>query len=204
MIYLTAIVIVCFGGAIIISQIERRQKRRAAQMNVPTPRPESPARITNVQPGYVRTTIAELKQYAETHGGNIGDLPEYVMMTHNNVDGTIDVPDSVFATIDRAIDRRAKHDALYQLISEHRVNGMTCEDNGDESGAIDAYMSAVHHGERSSIKMLHAYRYAYDRLLVLLRRAHRYDELRAVCESYARHDIDDKTRTRINNIIESI
>lgn len=204
MIYLISIVIACFGGAIIISRIERRQQRRAAMMNATTPDTESPASSPVVAPGYVRTSVAELKQYAESHGGTIGDLPEYVMMIHENADNTIDVPDAVFATIDRAIERRANWDRSYNTISEYRETGMTCESNDDESGAIDAYLRAVHHGEQSSFKMLHAYRYAYDRLLVLLRRAHRYDELRAVCESYARHDIDDKTRTRINKIFESI
>lgn len=196
--------IVIFVCSILASNHEHKRKRHAAQRNTPITHPKSPACVPNDKPGYVRTTIDELKQYAESHGGNIGDLPLYVIMTRENADNTIDVSESVFTTIDRKIERRTKWDATYNLISEHRINGMNRESADDEPGAIESYLSAIRYGEKSKFDMLHAYRHAYDRLLVLLRRAHRYDELRAVCESYARHDIDEATRTRINKIIQSI
>ena len=59
-------------------------------------------------------------------------------------------------------------------------------------------------GEQIGDSMFHAYRHAYERIIALLRRTPDVVTLEQYCRAYITHPVDESTRTRINQIIESI
>lgn len=198
MLVLLIIVIVCFGGAIIINNIEHKQKRRIAQRNNPKPKTTNP-----INTDMIRTTYDEIKQYTENHGGKLSEIPEYVF-DFENPDNTIDVPKTIFADIDEAIDARQKWEKTYNIISTHRTAGMTFESENEIDAAIDEYAAAIKIGESCGLDMFHAYRHAYERIIALLRQTSRVVTLEQYCRAYLKHPVDESTQIRINKIIQSI
>lgn len=151
----------------------------------------------------IRTTYDEIKQYTENHGGKLSEIPEYVF-DYENTDNTINVPKTIFADIDKAIDYRQKWETTYNMISLHRTTAMTYENEGENDIAIEHYASAIKLGESCGFDMFHAYGYAYERIIALLRRTPDVELLEQYCRAYITHPVDESTRTRINQIIQSI
>lgn len=78
------------------------------------------------------------------------------------------------------------------------------EERGENEAAIDSYADAIACGERFGAMMFHAYRHAYERIIALLRRTPDVVTLEQYCRAYITHPIEESTRTRINQIIQSI
>lgn len=98
----------------------------------------------------------------------------------------------------------ARWETDYQKIIQSCRAGYDDENSGDNDAAIHHYAAAIESGEQISDSMFHAYRYAYDRIIALLRRTPDVVTLEQYCRAYIMHPVDESTRTRINQIIESI
>lgn len=198
MITLFAIVIICFVGVIIISRIERKQKRRIIERNNPKSQHQQQSKY-----GVTRLSFDELQQYVKSHGGTLAEIPESVMINMTD-EGYFELFEKDFIEINKNIDNRKKWETTYQIISEHRVTGMTYENNDDSENAINEYATAIKIGESCNFDMFHAYQHAYERIIALLRRTPDVVTLEQYCRAYITHPVDESTRIRINNIIQSI
>lgn len=98
----------------------------------------------------------------------------------------------------------ARWDSDFTQINDIVQSGMTFEDSGDVDDAVQSYAAAIATGERIGDYMFHAYRHAYERIIALLRRTPDFVTLAQYCRAYIAHPVDESTRTRINNIIQSI
>lgn len=97
-----------------------------------------------------------------------------------------------------------RRDAVFSRINFHYQSGMAFEESGETEAAVDAYAAAIQIGEQSRFDMWHAFRHAYERIIALLRRTPDVVTLERYAHAYIAHPVDESTRTRINNIIQSI
>ncbi|MCM1166394.1 MAG: hypothetical protein NC401_10360 [Ruminococcus sp.] len=98
----------------------------------------------------------------------------------------------------------ARWDSVFSSITAHVHSGDAFEESGDTDAAIDAYDAAIAEGEQCGLDMFHVYRHAYERIIALLRYSVRRSLLESYIDRYAAHPLDDETRTRINQIKQSI
>lgn len=98
----------------------------------------------------------------------------------------------------------ARWETDYQRINQSCRAGYDAEDSGDNDAAVEHYAAAITTGEQIGDSMFHAYRHAYERIIALLRRTPNVVTLEQYCRAYIAHPVDESTRTRINQIIESI
>lgn len=98
----------------------------------------------------------------------------------------------------------ARWETDYQQINQSCRAGYDAEDSGDNDAARSHYAAAINIGERIGDTMFHAYQHAYERIIALLRRTSDVETLERYCRAYIAHSVDESTRTRINQIIESI
>lgn len=98
----------------------------------------------------------------------------------------------------------ARWETDYQQINQSCRAGYDAEDSGDNDAAVKHYAAAITTGEQIGDSMFHAYRHAYERIIALLRRTPDVVTLEKYCRAYIAHPVDESTRTRINQIIESI
>lgn len=77
------------------------------------------------------------------------------------------------------------------------------EERGENEAAIASYADAIAVGEQSGDMMFHAYRHAYERIIALLRHSVDVVALEDYCRGYLRHELDEATRMRITNILQS-
>ena len=98
----------------------------------------------------------------------------------------------------------ARWGADYRQINEPCRAAYEREESGDDDAAVSLYAVAIETGERIGDAMFHAYRHAYERIIALLRRTPDVVSLEQYCRAYIAHPVGETTRTRINQIIQSI
>ena len=98
----------------------------------------------------------------------------------------------------------ARWETDYQRINQSCRAGYDAELSGDNDAAIKHYAAAIMTGEQIGDSMFHAFRHAYERIIALLRRTPDVVTFEQYCRAYIAHPVDESTRTRINQIIESI
>ena len=98
----------------------------------------------------------------------------------------------------------ARWETDYQQINQSCRAGYDAEESGDNNAAVKHYAAAITTGEQIGDSMFHAYRHAYERIIALLRRTPNVVTLEQYCRAYITHPVDESTRTRINQIIQSI
>ena len=98
----------------------------------------------------------------------------------------------------------ARWETDYQRINQSCCAGYDAEVYGDNDAAVKHYAAAITTGEQIGDSMFHAYRHAYERIIALLRRTPDVVTFEQYCRAYIAHPVDESTRTRINQIIESI
>ena len=75
---------------------------------------------------------------------------------------------------------------------------MKAEDENNIDEAIAQYAEAIRIGEASEYDLLHAYRHAYDRIIILLSRTHAYAREAEYIEQLLKwHTLQDSDRTRL-------
>lgn len=95
-------------------------------------------------------------------------------------------------------------DTEYEEISQHRLSGMEKESNSDNEGAISEYAVAIILGEQSKFNLFHAYDHAYERIIVCLHKAKRFDKEASYIERYLKYDLSEATRSKYSTRLEKL
>lgn len=114
-----------------------------------------------------------------------------------------EVSDNTFDLIEDARHKQELRDKTYNDVSVLRLAGMKAESDNDIDDAIAQYAEAIELGEASEFELLHAYRYAYDRIIILLSRTRAYArEAEYIERLLMRHKLQDNDRTRLEERLQ--
>lgn len=113
-----------------------------------------------------------------------------------------DVPDSIFDDIEAARKQDELRTSQYNNISELRLAGMKAESEDDDERAIELYAEAIEMGEASVFDLLHAYRHAYDRIIILLSRTRAYAREASYIEQLLKHELQTVDHDRLTVRLE--
>lgn len=108
-----------------------------------------------------------------------------------------EVSDNTFDLIEDAKRKQELRDLRYNEVSHYRLAGMKAESEDDIDTAIEQYAEAIELGEASGFDLLHAYRHAYDRIIILLSRTHAYAREASYIERLLKHPLQDADRQRL-------
>lgn len=150
----------------------------------------------------MKIKLGELFDYCNRKGISISNIPEDVMSASTDATlkgkDTFEVSDNTFALIDEAHRNEVERQKQYNDISYLRLAGMKAEDEDNIDEAIEQYARAIDMGEASDFDLLHAYRHAYDRIIILLSRTRAYaHEAEYIEQLLKRHKLQDSDRTRL-------
>lgn len=114
-----------------------------------------------------------------------------------------EVSDNTFNLIEDARHKQELRNKTYNDVSVLRLAGMKAESDNDIDDAIAQYAEAIELGEASEFELLHAYRYAYDRIIILLSRTRAYArEAEYIERLLMRHKLQDNDRTRLEERLQ--
>lgn len=150
----------------------------------------------------MKVTIEELFDYCKRNGISVDNIPEDAMCASSNAalkgEDTFEVSDNTFELIDAAHRKDVERQKQYNDISAFRLAGMKDENDGNIEDAIVQYAEAIRIGEASDFDLLHAYRHAYDRIIILLSRTRAYAREAEYIEQLLKwHKLQDQDRTRL-------
>lgn len=150
----------------------------------------------------MKISLEELFAYCERNGISVGNIPEDVMCASTEAmmkgEDKFEVSDNTFVQIDEAHRKDVERQKLYDDIYACRLAGMKDEDENNIDEAIAQYAEAIRIGEASEFDLLHAYRHAYDRIIILLSRTHAYAREAEYIEQLLKwHKLQDSDRTRL-------
>lgn len=150
----------------------------------------------------MKVSLEELFDYCNRNGISVANIPENVMCASTDAalkgEDTFEVSDNTFTLIDEAHRKDVERQKQYDNISACRLAGMKAEDEDNIDEAIARYARAIDMGEASDFDLLHAYRYAYDRIIILLSRTHAYAREAEYIEQLLKwHKLQDSDRTRL-------
>lgn len=90
----------------------------------------------------------------------------------------------------------------YNDVSALRLADMKVESD-DIDGAIELYAEAIETGEASEFDLLHAYRQAYNRIIILLSRVRAYArEAEYIERLLKQHKLQDRDRIRLEECLQ--
>lgn len=150
----------------------------------------------------MKVSLEELFDYCNRNGISVANIPEDVMCASTEAmikgEDKFEVSDNTFAQIDEAHRKDVERKKQYDDISTCRLAGMKAEDENNIDEAIAQYAEAIRIGEASEFDLLHAYRHAYDRIIILLSRTHAYAREAEYIEQLLKwHTLQDSDRTRL-------
>lgn len=150
----------------------------------------------------MKTTLEELFDFCNRNGISITSISEDIVLASNEAalkgEDTFEVPDNIFVQIEEAHRKEVERQKQYNEVSACRLAGMKAEDEDDIDEAIAQYAEAIRIGEASDFDLLHAYRHAYDRIIILLSRTHAYAREAEYIEQLLKwHKLQDSDRTRL-------
>ena len=198
-----ALAVVCFLCVRLINRYERRRKSATCINSTPE---------YVAEPTTVRIHATELMRIYEYYMY----LPDYIRdaanecLTGNKYEDA-ELPMSYYDDVENAKKeyenakiRQQAWEADYQKISEHRLAGMEKEKSADNEGAISEYAVAIILGEQSKFNLFHAYSYAYERIIVCLRKAKRLDKEVNYIERYLKYDLSEAARSKYSTRLEKL
>lgn len=150
----------------------------------------------------MKINLEELFDYCNRNGISVANIPENVMLASTDAtlkgESTFEVSDNTFMLIDEAHRKDVERQKQYNDISAFRLAGMKAENESNVEDAIVQYAEAIRIGEASEFDLLHAYRHAYDRIIILLSRTHAYAREAEYIEQLLKwHKLQDNDRTRL-------
>lgn len=126
-------------------------------------------------------------------------------------DREVEVPDTFFKDVARARcaydDEQAEREARRSEeaeVSKHRLSGMEKEKNADNEGAISEYAVAIILGEQSKFDLFHAYAHAYERLIVCLHKAKKFDKEADYIERYLKYNLSEAACSKYSSRLERL
>lgn len=133
-------------------------------------------------------------------------VPRDVLTAINNCrllgETACEVSDNTFEQIEDARRKQEVRDKVYNDVSVLRLAGMKAESEDDIDDAIAQYAEAIELGDASEFELLHAYRYAYDRIIILLSRTHAYAREAQYIERLLKHSLQQADRDRLTARLE--
>ena len=130
------------------------------------------------------------------------DVRLLLMQCSLSGDEFCEVSDNIFDGIEDAKRTDEMRTIQYNNISELRLAGMKAESEDDDDSAIELYAEAIEMGEASQFDLLHAYRHAYDRIIMLLSRTRAYAREASYIERLLKHQLQDADRERLTARLE--
>lgn len=202
--------LVSLFGYWILKRIERRLREKAQFQRELEEIITSPA---PVQTDDIKVSVAELLPIVNSK--YMLKLPGYIHEAFNdcflNNKPYALMPSSFHDDVEKAKKeqeeeniRQQAWEADYQKISEHRLAGMEKEKSADNEGAISEYAVAIILGEQSKFKLFHAYSHAYERIIVCLRKAKRFDKEVSYIERYLKYDLSEAARSKYSTRLEKL
>lgn len=207
---LCAVAIVCFGLLALIKRYERRTREKELR--------HYESEETSMSPGPVPTDkikvgVEELLPIV--HSKYMLKLPGYIRKAFNdcflNNKAYALMPSSFYDDVENAKQEYEQEniqqqawEADYQNISEHRLAGMEKEKNADNEGAISEYAVSIILGEQSKFNIFHAYAHAYERIIVCLHKAKRFDKEASYIEKYLKYDLSEAARSKYSTRLEKL
>lgn len=142
-------------------------------------------------------------------------LPDYVHTAYMrcllNGENEVEVPDTFFKDVAEARcaydDEQAEWEARRSEeaeVSKHRLSGMEKEKNVDNEGAISEYIVAIILGEQSKFDLFHAYAHAYERLIVCLHKAKKFDKEADYIERYLKYNLSEASCSKYFSRLERL
>ena len=104
-----------------------------------------------------------------------------------------EIRDSVIQEIEDNRRKQEEWDAMFNLISKYRVAGIELE-KVDIDSAIQQYKRCIEIGETTD--MFGLYRYAYERVIILLHRIKDFKGERFFVISLLKHDLDEDVKDK--------
>lgn len=130
------------------------------------------------------------------------DVHTAIMRCRLSGETVCEVSDNTFDLIEDARRKQELRDKTYNDVSVLRLAGMKAESDDDIDDAIAQYAEAIELGEASEFELLHAYRHAYDRIIILLSRTHAYAREAQYIESLLKHNLQEEDRDRLTARLE--
>lgn len=142
-------------------------------------------------------------------------LPDYIdaayMRCLLNGEKMIEVPDTFFRDVAAAQCAYEDEQKEYKArevdeleVAKHRLAGMEKEKNADNEGAISEYAVAIILGEQSKFNLFHTYVHAYERIIVCLHKAKRFDKETSYIERYLKYALSDAVRSKYSTRLEKL
>lgn len=154
----------------------------------------------------MKISLEELFAHCERNGISVSNIPEDVMNASTEAmlkgEETFEVSDNTFSVIEEAHKKEVERQKQYNEISACRLAGMKAEDDDDIDEAIEQYAQAIEMGETSDFDLLHAYRHAYDRIIILLSRTRAYAREAEYIKKLLHHNLQDKDRKRLEERLQ--
>lgn len=154
----------------------------------------------------MKVSLEELFDYCNRNGISVANIPENVMCASTEAalkgEDSFEVSDNTFALIDEAHRKDVERQKQYDDISACRLAGMKAEDEDNIDEAIARYARAIDMGEASEFELLHAYRHAYNRIIILLSRTHAYAREAQYIERLLKHNLQQEDRDRLTARLE--
>lgn len=154
----------------------------------------------------MKVSIEELFEDCNRNGISVANIPENVVCALNDAalkgETVCEVSDNTFDLIEDARCKQALRDKTYNDVSVLRLAGMKAESDNDVDDAIVHYAEAIELGEASEFELLHAYRHAYDRIIILLSRTHAYTREAQYIEQLLKHNLQQEDRDRLTTRLE--
>lgn len=130
-------------------------------------------------------------------------IPENIITLCNSAsfkaDKYIEVPENIIEVIELNRENDSFRELEYESISQHRLAGIKCEEDGDIEGAINEYAQSIIEGLSARNEMLHAFHHSFDRIFILLDKTKRYSEEIDYIEKLLSFNLRDLEREKLMN-----
>ena len=135
-------------------------------------------------------------------------IPKHIWRLYNDAmlgpDRIIEIPENTVMLIESNRENDLNRESEYENISQHRVAGIKCEEEGDIEGAINEYAQSIILGLSAKNEMLHAFRHSFDRIFILLDKSKRYSEEVEYIEKLLSFNLRDLEREKLMNRLEKV
>lgn len=135
-------------------------------------------------------------------------IPENILALYNAVEFRtnkfIEVSENIIDLIESNKAKDCAWESEYESISQHRVAGIKCEEEGDIEGAINEYAQSIILGLSAKNEMLHAFHHSFDRIFILLDKSKRYSEEVEYIEKLLSFNLRDLERDKLMNRLEKV
>ncbi|MBP5455831.1 MAG: hypothetical protein J6Y37_04980 [Paludibacteraceae bacterium] len=115
----------------------------------------------------------------------------------------IEVTDEEMKTMFYEKRKREEKENTYRILEKLRLNGLQQEKTNVDMAIIN-YAECIKEGEASGSRFFYSYAYAYERIIILLQKQHRYEEEISYINAYLKHNINMKKKDNYKERLEKL